>query len=151
MLCRAALCVMFEHTGIPVIMRSTTYQEPMCTWLYLYFSLLIDCLPSRSSSWVFRKLRPYYCRSERDIANKHTGQHRRPRKISFALCTSSSWHYQIACCRKSRASSFCPLHIYLKYSMRWHICAARGGKPLDYTTNKKYIAFSGKLNPTEVY
>ena len=36
------------------------------------------------------------------------------------LCTSSSWRYQIAIksCTKSRASSFCPLHI----------CCERGGR-----------------------
>ena len=51
-----------------------------CTWyvlVYLYrciFAFFIDC-PLGPRVFFLRKLHPY-CRSERDIASKHTAQHR---------------------------------------------------------------------------
>ena len=80
--CRAVLS--FEHT-VPGIMRSTRYQVPECTCVlvFLPFSVIVLVLgPLRAV--IFRKIHPY-CRSECDIANKHTAQHRANSSTHVAL------------------------------------------------------------------
>ena len=83
-LCRAELCcavLSFVHTLLR-IMRSTS-QGPdagmyACTRLCAFF---IDCLLGPLHLFYFsRKVHPH-CRSQRDIASKHTSQHR---AITFA-------------------------------------------------------------------
>ena len=116
-LCRAVPCcavLSFEHTPVPGIANAGTRYTGMyvCVLAFLLCSLIVLLLgPFRV--FFSRKLHPY-CRSERDIANKHPEQHRQGNQ----LYTSSSWHYQIVSCTKSWASSFCPLHITLKSFLR---------------------------------
>ena len=71
---KAALCLSFEHT-VPGAMQSTRCQV-LYVRVYSSFCFLRSIVLSRSCScFFFRKLHPY-SRSERDIANMHTAQHR---------------------------------------------------------------------------
>ena len=87
--CGAVLCrtvLFFEHV-VPDIMRSARYQVPVCTYVCArLFAFFIDCPPSRSSSRFFlsRKLHSR-CRSERNIANKHTAHLWATRSAKVAL------------------------------------------------------------------
>ena len=78
------------------------YSSFFLFYLYLIFHGPLFFAP--------RKLPPY-CRSERNTGNKST-QHSWTQQGNL-LCTSCSWHYQIAVCTKSWASSFCPLYMLL--------------------------------------
>ena len=82
-LCRAALCFLSNTPSTSY----AKYRVPktgmhVCTRL---FDVFIDCPPSRSSWRLFsRKLHPY-CRSEHDVANKHTAQQRAISSAPVAL------------------------------------------------------------------
>ena len=96
--CRAVLCRAVPCYAVLSLEHSTRYHAKylvpdtgMYVRVLVFFAFFLDCPPSRSASRFFlRKLHPY-CRSERDIANKNTAQHRQDHQ----LCTSSSWHYQL--------------------------------------------------------
>ena len=78
-LCRAALCfVSYVQYHVPC-------EVPVCMCVLVFFAFLIDC----PLSVLFvppppRHLHPY-CQSERDIASKHTAQHRVTSSAQVAL------------------------------------------------------------------
>ena len=112
--CGAEPCAFFRTT------KSTTrYRWYVCVLAVLLFRRWF-CSPSRSSSRFFlRKLHPYYCRSERDIASI---QHSTDRAISSAQVALASIKSLVALNHGSLlswVSSFYPHHIYeLKSSLR---------------------------------
>ena len=95
--CRAVPCCAVLRCALFRTQYQVSCEVPGTRYRYVractrfFFAFFLDCPPSRSASRFFlRKLHPY-CRSERDIANKNTAQHRQDHQ----LCTSSSWHYQL--------------------------------------------------------
>ena len=88
--CRALRCgavpccagLSFENT-VPGIMRSTRYRYVRVHSSFLLFSVIVLPLGPLDVSPP-RKLHPY-CGSERDIANKHTAQHRATSSAQVAL------------------------------------------------------------------
>ena len=110
------------HKG-KTALHSTPYSPPnhtFCTGTCVplrprLFVFFIQCAISVLFMFSFRKLRPY-CRSERDIASKHTQYS----TWQSALHPGSSWHSQTAInsCTQSWASSLCPIHILLYSYLR---------------------------------
>ena len=70
--CCAVLSV--EHAPKSGIMRSTRYQVPVCTCCVLVFLLSSVACPLSVPIFFHPRKIHLYCRSERDIANKHTAQ-----------------------------------------------------------------------------
>ena len=92
--------VYFEQT-VTGSMQSTRYYVPVCTCV-LVFSPSFDCPLSLLFMFPCLHILHPYCRSKRDIANKHSTAQ------GNQICTSSSWHYQIAGCATLCASSVRP-------------------------------------------
>ena len=119
----------FEHT-VPGSMRNTRCQVPVCTCAFVFFISPSHCpLSVLFIVFVVCNSRPY-CRSERDIANKHTAQYRAIRSAQVALGNIRSL---VAPSNGPLISALFEFSCIFLARTWWAASAARGAEPLDST------------------
>ena len=95
--CAVLRCALFRTSSTRY---NATYQ--VCTRLFAFFVRLSS--PGPLLLIFFTK---YPSTADQNVTSQTSTQHSTAQQGN-AICTSSSWHYQIARCTKSWASSFCP-------------------------------------------